>query len=596
MNNLNYGVIGNCRSAALVSEEGSLDWFCLPTFDSQSVFARLLDQSRGGEFSIQPVGDYKVRQRYVPKTNILVTHFSNGMDAFEVYDFMPRYRLGADEVHCPPDVIRYFKHVWGRPEVILNFNPKLNYGDGATFTRQMPGGLKSVVRNSEYESLYLYTDLDARRILHREPMVIEQNAFVIISYNQKITTPTIDKVDLEFEKTKVYWMDWLARTTSPTAARPHLERSALVLKLLCYQKTGAVLAAVTTSLPEELGGVRNWDYRFCWIRDASMTVSILVRLNHRDMARRFLEFVLDVIPYKKEKIQIMYSIDGHKTLAERTLTWLSGYEDSRPVRIGNAAYKQKQNDIYGVLMDVIHQDLLNYSNIIDTYEDLWTVARTLVRHVRNNWTRPDRGIWEFRSDKKHFVFSKVLCWVAVDRGVKIAELLNKKADAQDWAKLRDKISNEVMTRGWNNRMGCFTQHYGSDSLDASNLLMEHYGFISANDPRYVQTVRKTYEHLCVDGLMYRYRDHDDFGKPTSSFTVCTLWMIKSLNRIGDKQQAREMFERLMTHANHVGLFSEDIHFETKRLLGNFPQGYSHLAIIDTAMELYNGHPEPALGG
>jgi len=594
MKNLNYGVIGNCRSAALISEKGSLDWACLPTFDSQSVFARLLDDTRGGEFSIEPVGDYQVRQRYLPKTNVLATHFTNGMDTFEVYDFMPRYRLGASDFHCPPDIIRYFRHVWGRPEIILNYNPKLNYGDGATFTRLMPGGIKSVVRNSEYESLYLYTDMDARRILHREPITLEHDAFVMISYNQKITAPTLEKVDLEFEKTKVYWMDWLAKTTAPPACRDQIERSILVLKLLSYQKTGALLAAVTTSLPEALGGVRNWDYRFCWIRDASMIVSIFVRLNHRGMARRFLEFVLDVIPYKKEKIQIMYSIEGHKTLTERTLTWLNGYENSRPVRTGNAAYKQKQNDIYGVLMDVIHQDLLNYSNIIDTYEELWTVVRTLVRHVRNNWTRPDRGIWEFRSDKKHFVFSKVLCWVALDRAVKIAELLNKKADAQDWGRLRDKIKNEVLLRGWNTELQCFTQHYGSTSVDASNLLIEHYGFIAADDPRYVQTVRKTYDELCVDGLMFRYRDNDDFGKPTSSFTVCTLWMIKSLNRIGDKQRAKEMFEQLLEYTNHVGLLSEDIDFETKRLLGNFPQGYSHLAIIDAAMELYNGEPEAAI--
>ncbi|MBE0534202.1 MAG: glycoside hydrolase family 15 protein [Phycisphaerae bacterium] len=591
MKNLNYGVIGNCRSAALISEKGSLDWACLPTFDSQSVFARLLDDTRGGEFSIEPVGDYQVRQRYLPKTNILATHFTNGMDTFEVYDFMPRYRLGASDFHCPPDIIRYFRHVWGRPEIVLNYNPKLNYGDGATFNRLMPGGIKSVVRNSEYESLYLYTDMDARRILHREPITLVHDAFVIISYNQKITAPTLEKVDLEFEKTKVYWMDWLAKTTAPPACRDQIERSILVLKLLAYQKTGALLAAVTTSLPEALGGVRNWDYRFCWVRDASMIVSIFVRLNHRGMARRFLEFVLDVIPYKKEKIQIMYSIEGHKTLTERTLTWLSGYENSRPVRTGNAAYKQKQNDIYGVLMDVIHQDLLNYSNIIDTYEELWTVVRTLVRHVRNNWTRPDRGIWEFRSDKKHFVFSKVLCWVALDRAVKIAELLNKKADAQDWGRLRDKIKNEVLLRGWSTEMQCFTQHYGSTSVDASNLLIEHYGFIAADDPRYVQTVRKTYDELCVDGLMFRYKDNDDFGKPTSSFTVCTLWMIKSLNRIGDKQRAKEMFEQLLEYTNHVGLLSEDIDFETKRLLGNFPQGYSHLAIIDAALELYNGKSE-----
>ncbi len=319
-----------------------------------------------------------------------------------------------------------------------------------------------------------------------------------------------------------------------------------------------------------------------------MTISVMTGLRHYNVAKRFLRFILDVIAYKNEKIQIMYGINGQRQLKERILPWLEGYEGSGPVRIGNAAYTQKQNDIYGVLMDVILQNLLVYKNTIDSCEDLWTVVRTLARHVRHNWSRPDGGIWEIRSGKRHFVFSKVLCWVALDRAVKIAQLLCKPNDARDWSVHRDRIKADILKNGWNDKLQSFTQSYGDDNLDASNLLIEHYGFVEPTDPRYVSTVRQTYEQLCVDGLMYRYKNQDDFGRPETSFTVCTLWMIKSLYRIGERDLARSMFEQLLQYGNHLGLFSEDIEFKTKRLLGNFPQGYSHLALIDTAIQLSEG--------
>lgn len=588
MNNLDYGIIGNCHSAALISRTGSIDWCCLPDFNSMSVFARIVDEKKGGCFAIQPQGDYTIDQRYLRKTNVLMTRFSDGENTFELLDFMPRYKLETQGYHCPPDLVRYLRWVSGSPRFRVIYDPRLNYGQGTTKTEIIDIGIKSTVRNGTYESLYLYTDLAWEAVLQQQVITLRQDAFMLVSYNQKIKAPNLDSIQLELERTKVYWMGWAAQTRQVDHYQDLIERSALVLKLLAFQKTGAILASVTTSLPESLGSGRNWDYRFCWIRDASMTISVMTSLRHYLVAKRFLRFILDVIAYKNAKIQIMYGINGQRQLKERILPWLAGYKGSGPVRVGNAAYTQKQNDIYGVLMDVILQNLLIYKNTIDHCEDLWTVVRTLARHVCNNWSRPDGGIWEIRSGKRHFVFSKVLCWVALDRAVQIAQLLCKSNDARNWSLHRDRIKADVLKKGWNEQQQSFTQAYGDDNLDAANLLIEHYGFLEASDPRYVSTVWCTYEQLCQDGLMYRYKNQDDFGNPETSFTVCTLWMIKSLYRIGEKDLAHGMFDQLLQYGNHLGLFSEDIDFKTKRLLGNFPQGYSHLALIDTAIQLSEG--------
>ncbi len=586
MDNLDYGVIGNCMSAALVSRRGAMDWACLPNFESPSVFARLLDADRGGYFAIEPTAqEYETEQRYLDRTNVLVTTFRAGRQAWEIIDFMPRYKPENGGYHCPPEIVRLVRTIRGKPTVRVRYDPRLRYAQYRTQTEVQHEYIKSFTTAGNYESLYLYTDLDMRKVAAGDPIRLEGQHYFLISYNQKILRPDLDDIRLEYERTKVYWMNWVAKANPIVHYEDAVVRSSLVLKLLAYQKTGAILAAITTSLPETIGDVRNWDYRYCWVRDASMTINILNRLGHANVARRFLQFILDIVPYKDEKIQIVYGIHGQKRLQERTLDWLAGYRDSRPVRVGNAAYLQKQNDIYGVLVDVIHQYLSLYRNTLDNCEDLWTVVRTLVRHVQNNWTRTDRGIWEFRSERKNFTFSKVLCWVATDRGARIAEQFGKRAYAREWRRLGARIRRDIMHKGWHPQRGAFTQAYGEEHLDASNLLMEHYHFLSPKDPHYVKTVHQTYKELCVDGLMYRYRNRDDFGLPKASFVVCTFWMIRALWRIGDRDRAREMLENVLAHSNHLGLFSEDLDFTTKRLLGNFPQGYSHLALVDTALAL-----------
>ena len=355
----------------------------------------------------------------------------------------------------------------------------------------------------------------------------------------------------------------------------------MTLKLLTYDKTGAILAAATTSLPESIGEVRNWDYRFCWIRDSSMVIRVISKLGHKKIVKDFIDFIIDLIPETDEKIQIMYGINKEKKLTETHLDHLSGYENSRPVRIGNAAYKQKQNDIYGILMDAIHIELIEFPLLFEKKEELWSIVKNIVWIVNNNWFLPDKGIWEIREEEKHFTFSKVLCWVAIDRAIKIADFLGKNKDK--WIVLREEIKNDIHEKAWNPSVGAYTQFYGSDALDASVLLMEQYGFIDALDQRYINTVKATESELSYEGLLYRYKNKDDFGKPTSSFTVCTFWFINSLYKIGEVDKAKALFDQLLSYSNHLGLFSEDLDFKSKRLLGNFPQAYSHLALIDVAI-------------
>ena len=587
MENYHYGIIGNCQSAALISKRGSIDYCCLPDFDSPSVFFKLLDEKKGGHFGIEVDGTYNISQFYIEKTNVLQTVFDNGMHAFAVCDFMPRYERGfrSEDYYCPPDIIRYFKVEKGTPQIALDFSPALNYAQGKTEVEVHSDYLKCSSIGTSYETAYLYSNFDLNKIKTGESFQLKNEGFVLISYNQKIFSPSQEDMFLQLQKTIVYWLDWESKTPKRPAYNEAISRSALVLKLLTYQETGAVLAALTTSLPETIGEERNWDYRFCWVRDASMTISIFTELKHNSTVRRYIKYILNIIPLKDEKIQIMYGIRGQKNLAEKKLDHLSGYKDSKPVRIGNAAFEQKQNDIYGILMDVLHSSLNYIREELDTVENVWTIARTLVRNVKTHWREPDRGIWEYRGKEEHFVFSKVLCWVAVDRGIKIAKSFNRQDYVKEWEPLRDEIKRDIDTKGWNEEVRAYTQFYGSKQMDAANLLMEYYGFIEGRDPRYVSTVKQIEKELCVDGFMYRYKNEDDFGTPKSSFTVCTFWMVNAWYRSGEQEKAKKMFDNLLGFANHLGLFSEDIDFESKRLLGNFPQAYSHLALITTAMAL-----------
>jgi GH15 family glucan-1,4-alpha-glucosidase len=587
------GVVGNGRTCALIDHEGSVVFMCLPDFDSGAIFCDLLSKGNGGKFGISIENGQTLWQRYEHATNILVTRYESEEGGFEVIDFMPRYRLnGEDSEPCnPPDLVRVIRRVWGKPRYRINYNPRLEFAKHETTSHVIgPGRLKSTVEHrydhSEvYESIYLHTDMDTHAVLNGHTMELHDERFLLLSYNDKLREPTHELIQLMLTKTRAYWFNWALHTVRPPRYHETVVRSALALKLMQFGPSGALIAAATTSLPESIGEVRNWDYRFCWIRDASMTVSVLRRIGHADMAHRFVDWVMDTVPTKDDTLQIMYGIRGERTLEEHTLDHLDGYMGSKPVRTGNAAYHQKQHDIYGAVMDVIWQTLPHFARRFDQVEAVWTQVRSIARAVERQWKDPDRGIWEIRGDKKHFVFSKVLCWVAVDRAVKIGIALGRTGWAEEHRKLADEIKADIETHGWSDEVGAYTQAYGSKHLDASNLLMLDYGFCEPDDPRYIATVEKTRQDLGRDGLLYRYRGEDDFGEPTSAFTICSFWLAKALVRIGRVEEGQDLFEELLDCANHVGLMSEDLAFADRRQLGNFPQAYSHLAIIDTALAI-----------
>jgi GH15 family glucan-1,4-alpha-glucosidase len=593
-----HGVIGNGRSCAVIDWDATIVFCCLPDFDSGTIFASILDEEKGGLMGIEMIGGSPVAQQYERKTNILVTTFESAdkSEVFRVIDFMPRYtwdgKAGALG-DAASDVVRIIEPVLGEPEYRVLYQPKLEYARFETQSVISRAGthIKSHTRgiNDEgrlyYESIFLYTDINCEAVLNATPVRLDTTRYLLVSYHDKVQTPKRDTVQLMLQRTRAYWMLWSERTHLPSRYSEEVMRSALTLKMLQFDATGALVAAGTTSLPETIGEERNWDYRFCWIRDASMTVATLHKIGHPSMATRFVDWMMRTVPTKDDNLQIMYGLRGERDLHEETLDHLSGYLGSQPVRIGNAAYHQEQHDIYGILLDVVLQDLEERRKTPERLDQVWTRVRAVARTVADRWREPDRGIWEIRGERRHFVFSKVLCWVAIDRALKIARLLGKDEWADAHEALATEIHEVICRDGWSEEAGAFTQSFGVRDLDASNLLLAEYGFIDAKDPRFISTVEQSEKRLCRDGLMYRYRNQDDFGEPSSAFTVCSFWMVKALAGIGRKADARKMFEGLLAAANPHGLFAEDLDFETRRQLGNFPQAYSHLALIDCAIGL-----------
>ncbi len=581
MDNLDYGVIGNCKTAALVSKEGSIDWLCFPIFDSPSVFSKILDKEKGGSFAIVVSDNYKTSQKYFKGTNILCTSFFSEEGSFDVLDFMPRYRTFNNEHYIPTEIYRYIRLTGGRPRFRVKYDPVMNYAREAVLNRKFPDFIRTFSLVNGNDNMYLYSSLDFDSILESKEIILEKEEFLLLSYNQKLIHIDIDRIYLEYQRTKVYWLNWDNRSKKFKLYDNVVSRSLLILKLMSYQPSGAVIAALTTSIPETIGEVRNWDYRFCWIRDASMSIETLIKLGHQSTSKKFMTFIKSILKSKSDSFQIMYAIDGSRILSEEILPHLSGYENSQPVRIGNAAYCQKQNDSLGYLLDVIHSYYFHFPGTLDELEEMWEIVRTIVKSVYTGWRNTDQSIWEFRNREKHFVFSKVMCWVALDRAIRIASFLKQKDYEIAWQKEADIIRQDILKHGWNEEIQSFTQTYDNHDVDSSLLLMEQYGFIEATDEKYIKTVKKIKEELFHKGLMYRYKNDDDFGMPSSSFTICTFWLIRALYVIGEKEEALSIFNQLLTYSNHLGLFSEDLDFETKRQLGNFPQAYSHLALINT---------------
>lgn len=582
MENIDYGVIGNCRSAALVSREGSIDWCCLPEFDSPSAFAKILDREKGGHFAILVKPGTIISQEFIRYTNILKTTFQNDEGIFEVIDFMPRYKTSDDEYFIPGEIYRYIRPISGKPSFVVDYEPRLNYARDQVAHVIQNNYIRTYSASNPSDCLYLYSDIPHEDILKRMVISLDEPRFMLLTYNQKLINIDLPRVYLEYQRTKVYWLNWANRCKKYELYTDEIVRSLLTLKIMSYQRTGAMLAALTTSIPETLGEVRNWDYRFCWIRDASMSIDTLFRMGHYDSVKRFLTYIKGILKSKNDSFQIMYGIRGERDLTESELEHLEGYAGSRPVRIGNSAYVQRQNDVFGYLLNVIYHYYAYFPGTLDEIEEMWEIVRNIVRTVVGSWNKPDQGIWELRNSESHFVFSKVMCWVAMDRAVKISRMLHRDYYALAWQKVSDEIRRDVFQNGWSEALNSFTQAYGVEHLDASLLLMEEYGFIEASDPKFRSTVYAVKDALFRNNLMYRYKNNDDFGLPTSSFTICTFWLVRGMFVIGETEEAQRIFNNLLSYSNYLGLFSEDIDFESKRLLGNFPQAYSHLALINTA--------------
>lgn len=588
--NYHYGLIGNCTTAALVSKDTSIDWLCMPYFDSPSLFAKILDDKNGGHFKITGVDTKYISQRYIYDTAILKSTVETEYGEFEVHDYMPRFMVNGLNHYCPPEIHRVIKVISGHPIVKIDLKPMPNYALGGGKYENHFEYIKIVSTKGEYISYYFYSDLDHDKIISGEEIELNKYSYIVISYHEKLSAFTTEKIYHQFEKTKAYWIDYVDQTRYPEKYREAVIRSAITLKLLSYQKTGAVLAAPTTSLPEALGEGRNWDYRYCWMRDGGMTIDVYSRIGDFETSSRFMQYILQRLPLKNDSIHIMYSIEGEKNLDEKIQAQLAGYKNSFPVRTGNAAYKQKQNDLYGHLIEAIYTFFLFNNNVrsrdrTQINEEIWTLVRSLVNHISHVWHEPDNGIWEFRGEERHFSNSKLMSWVGMDRAAKIAAFWGKTKYIKGWKRLANTIKNDLLKNAWSDKTKTFTMYYNSDTYDASNLLMLHYNILDRRDKRIISTVLGYYNHLVKNGFMFRYVDEDDFGFPQNAFIACTFWMVNALYLIGEREKATEMFENTIKYRNHLGLLSEAIDALSGRLTGNFPQAYSHLSLIQSAFLL-----------
>jgi GH15 family glucan-1,4-alpha-glucosidase len=595
-----YGVVGDLHTVALVGRNGSIDFMCAPRFDSPSVFAALLDDTRGGRFQLAPVMDgARLRQLYLPDTCVLLTRFLSDGGVAEVSDFMPVEESGGAH-----NLVRRAKTVRGEVRFRMRCQPRFDYARGAHTVERTSDGVLFISRGNHDMALRLRSRVplrieDGAALAEFTLGADESAAFVLEQVLDGNDSPTDapDYVADAFKSTVNFWRRWIGRSTYNGRWREMVNRSALTLKLLTSREFGSMVAAPTFGLPEVVGGGRNWDYRFTWIRDASFTLYALMRLGFTEEAAAFMRWVearsAELEP--DGSLQIVYGIDGRHDLAETILPDLEGYRGSKPVRIGNAAQAHLQLDIYGELMDSIY--------LYDKYGeqisyDLWRNVTRFIDWVCDNWQQPDEGIWEVRGGRQEFLCSRVCCWVAIDRAVRLARKRSLPGPIARWHAVRDEIHANIFEHFWHRQRKAFVQAKGTHGLDASALVMPLLRFISPTDPRWLATLRAIEQDLVSDSLVYRYRTGDEFKDglvgEEGTFGLCSFWYAECLSRGGDLQQARFIFEKMLGYANHVGLFAEEIGHRGQHL-GNFPQAFTHVALISAAYDLdrrlsASGHP------
>ncbi len=586
-----HGLIGDLHTVALVGTEGTIDWFCCPSFDSPSVFGSILDADRGGHFSLRPSApDWSSKQLYFPDTNVLITRFLSADGVGEVEDFMAvgEFREGIHRQR----LVRRVVGVRGELEFELTCAPRFDYGRDAHHVHRHGHG---VVFESSNLRLGLETGLPIEVIdgdVHAKFRISagQSVTFVLerLQEGYELRSHSAEAMRELVEGTVSYWRGWLHQSRYRGRWREMVHRSALTLKMLTYQPTGAIVAAPTTSLPEVLGGERNWDYRYTWIRDAAFSLYALLRLGFTEEAASFMDWLTHRFASDRWErsgpLRVLYGIDGSSELREQTLDHLEGYRGSAPVRIGNDAADQLQLDIYGELVDSIY--LYNkYGKPIS--HDSWEELSRIVEWVCDHWDQADEGIWETRGGRQPFTYSRLMCWVALERALRIANTRSLPADRINWGQARDRIYRQIIARGWHEDRKAFVQQYDSDVLDASLLLMPLVKFLAPTDPRWISTLDAISEELVSDSLVYRYNveaSPDGLRGSEGTFSICTFWYVEALARAGRLDQARLVFEKMLTYANHLGLYAEEIG-PTGEQLGNFPQAFTHLALISAAVNL-----------
>jgi GH15 family glucan-1,4-alpha-glucosidase len=584
-----YALIGDCQTAALVGRDGSIDWLCVPRFDSGACFAALLGRPEHGRWLLAPAGEVRrVHRRYRNDTLVLETEFETDQGTVMVVDCMPPRDHQLDLVRM---VIGRRGHVSIRMELVIRFD----YGAVVPWVRRRCDGISAIAGP---DSLRLLTPVETRgenfvTVADFSVAEGEQVPFVLTWHPSHLPAPPRVDAREAIDGTERWWRQWSSRCTYDGEWREAVMRSLITLKALTYAPTGGMVAAVTTSLPERPGGVRNWDYRYCWLRDATFTLYALMTAGYDDEARAWREWLLRAVAGMPSQMQIMYALAGERRLSELEIDRLPGYEGSRPVRIGNDAHQQFQLDVFGEVMDALH---FAHRVGIKPDENVWQLQRALLDYLESKWDEPDDGIWEVRGRRRHFTHSKVMAWVAVDRAVKAVERLGLAGPIDHWRRLRATIHEEVCRRGFNPALKSFVQYYGSTDLDASLLMLPLVGFLPAADPRVRGTVEAIERHLVTDGFVARYagNSHVD-GLPAGeeAFLLCTFWLADNLALLNRHADARRLFERLLTIRNDVGLLSEQYDPTARRLMGNFPQAFSHVALVNTAHNLERRRRAPA---
>ena len=590
-----HGLIGDMSSAALVATDGTIDWCCMPRFDSPSVFAALLDSRSGGRFQIAPASAGCGRQEYLPDTNILQTSFRTETGLMTVTDFMP-VRRGPLSEDAPHEIHRVVRCEYGEVDVKCVFEPRLDYARGVTAFRPLREGVQA---RGGRQTLSLLASvplrIDGDRAAARFRMLQGESVSFVLAYGhgRPVRVGTY-RTEARLEDTRRFWQEIVAGIRYDGAWSEAVKRSLLVLHLMMYRRTGAIIAAPTTSLPETLGGSRNWDYRYAWLRDSSFTVDILYRMGDDDEGDRYIAWLLDQCKLNDRKTRIVYGESPNSSLREQTLDHLEGYAGSRPVRIGNGAARHLQLDVFGEVILAIHTLFRLQGRIL---RRAWALVTKFAETVIFNWRRRDRGVWEVRGRQRHFVYSKIMCWAALDRAAKIAVMQKEDGLARRWASAAETIRQEVLTDGWSDSKRAFRQRYDDDALDASNLVIPFLGFLPPDDPRIRMNADGIARELADGPFVWRYRPSEtDDGldaQEEGAFTLLSFWLIGNLLYTGQIEKAAGYFEQIMSHANHLGLFSEMIDPRTGALLGNFPQAYSHVGLIHTARNLdrvLNGRP------